>query len=48
MTTIHDLLAEYEHTAPDQRTKGFYFEKLIREFLATDPMYAAQYDEIWL
>ncbi len=48
MTTIHDLLDEYERTAPDQRTKGLYFERLIREFLATDPVYAAQYDEVWL
>ncbi len=48
MTTIQDLLAEYARIAPDQRTKGFYFERLIREFIATDPVYAAQYDEVWL
>ena len=48
MTTIQELLDEYAHTAPDQRTKGFYFEKLIREFLATDPVYAAQYEDVWL
>lgn len=48
MTSIHDLLDEYERTAPDQRTKGLYFERLIREFLVTDPVYAAQYDEVWL
>lgn len=48
MTTIHDLLDEYAKTAPDTRAKGLYFERLIREFLATDPMYAVQYDEVWL
>ena len=48
LTTIHDLLDEYERIAPDTRTKGLYFERLIREFLATDPMYAVQYDEVWL
>lgn len=48
LTTIHDLLAEYEAIAPDKRTKGLYFERLTREFLATDPVYAAQYDEVWL
>ncbi|MEO7122828.1 MAG: DEAD/DEAH box helicase family protein, partial [Lacisediminihabitans sp.] len=48
MTTIHELLDEYARMAPDQRTKGFYFERLIREFLATDPVYSAQYDEVWL
>ena len=48
MTTIHELLEEYERIAPDQRTKGFYFEKLIRQYLATDPVYAARFDEVWL
>ncbi|HRN28980.1 MAG TPA: DEAD/DEAH box helicase family protein, partial [Terrimesophilobacter sp.] len=48
MTTIHDLLDEYERTAPDTRTKGFYLERLTREFLLTDPVYAAAFDEVWL
>ncbi|MBX3103337.1 MAG: DEAD/DEAH box helicase, partial [Cryobacterium sp.] len=48
MTTIHDLLDEYSKTAPDTRTKGYYFEKLIREFLVTDPAYSGKYEEVWL
>jgi predicted helicase len=48
MTTIHELLDEYERIAPDTRAKGFYFERLVREFLLTDPLYAAEYDEVWL
>lgn len=30
------------------RAKGLYFERLMREFIATDPVYAALYDEVWL
>jgi predicted helicase len=48
MTSIHDLLDRYEQIAPDTRTKGLLFEKLIREFIATDPVYQAQFDEVWL
>ena len=48
MTTIHDLLAEYERIAPDTRTKGFYFEKLIRAFIDTDPVYSTKFDGVWL
>lgn len=48
VTTIHDLLDEYARTAPDTRTKGLYFERLVREFIATDPVYSAVFDEVWL
>src|SRR6195952_2915627 len=48
LTTIHQLLAEYEAIAPDTRTKGFYFEKLVQKFLATDPIYGTKFDKIWL
>ncbi|WP_232466206.1 type ISP restriction/modification enzyme [Diaminobutyricimonas sp. LJ205] len=34
--------------ARDTREKGFLFERLVRAFLLTDPVYAAQYDEVWL
>jgi predicted helicase len=48
MTSIHDLLTRYEQIAPDTRAKGRYFERLIREFIATDPVYQARFDEVWL
>lgn len=48
MTSIHDLLDEYERIAPDTRTKGLYFERLVREFIANDPMYQAQFDDVRL
>lgn len=48
MTTIHDLLAEYAALAPDQRTKGFYFERLVQNFLRYDHVYNALFDEVWL
>jgi len=34
--------------ARDTREKGLLFERLVRAFLLTDPVYSAQYDEVWL
>lgn len=48
MTSIHDLLAEYAHIAPDTRTKGRLFERLTKVFLTTDPTWTARFDEVWL
>ncbi|WP_307812220.1 DEAD/DEAH box helicase [Lacisediminihabitans changchengi] len=48
MTTIHELLDEYARLAPDMRTKGFYFEKLVQQFLLADPVYAGLYEDVWL
>lgn len=48
MTTIHELLADYTRIAPDTRAKGLYFERLIREFISTDPVYSALYAGVWL
>ncbi|MBK4347383.1 DEAD/DEAH box helicase [Lacisediminihabitans sp. G11-30] len=30
------------------RTKGFYFEKLVQQFLLADPVYAGLYEDVWL
>jgi predicted helicase len=48
MTTIHDLLEQYALMARDTREKGDLFERLVRAFLRTDPLYSDQYDEVWL
>lgn len=48
MTSIYDLLDRYEQIAPDTRTKGLLFERLVRQFIANDPVYQAQFDEVWL
>ena len=48
VTTIHELLDEYAGLAPDTKTKGLLFEKLVQKFLSTDPAYSAIYDQVWL
>jgi len=48
VTTIHELLDEYARLAPDTRTKGFYFEKLVQQFLLADPVSAGLYEDVWL
>jgi predicted helicase len=47
-TSIHDLLDEYARLAPDQRSKGSQFERLVKAFLLNDPTYADQYNDVWL
>lgn len=48
MTTIHDLVAEYELITQDKRTNGLPLERLTRTFLTTDPKWTARFDEVWL
>ena len=31
-----------------QRGKGTAFERLVRQFLLTDPRYAERFDEVWM
>lgn len=47
-TTIHDLLAEYEATAPDTRAKGLYLERLVKRYFETEPFYQGQFEKVWL
>ena len=46
MTTIHELLAEYERIAPDQRRKGFYFERLVKRYLQSEPLYNGEFGQV--
>ena len=48
MTNIHELLAEYESIAPHTRGKGLYFERLVKRYLETEPVYAGLFDDVWL
>ncbi|WDJ98481.1 DEAD/DEAH box helicase [Xanthomonas campestris pv. incanae] len=47
-TTIHDILEELAATASDHRDKGDRFERLIRAYLTTDPLYVARFSDVWL
>nr|WP_246287103.1 type ISP restriction/modification enzyme [Schumannella luteola] len=41
-------MAEYAQIAPDTRTKGLYFERLVKKFLEEDPYWSAQLETVWL
>ncbi|WP_244542693.1 DEAD/DEAH box helicase [Actinomyces glycerinitolerans] len=42
------LLDELYFNAQTQRGKGTSFERLVRQFLLTDPRYAERFDEVWM
>jgi predicted helicase len=37
---IHDILSQYRKFSHDELEKGKFFEKMIAQFLLTDPRYA--------
>ena len=48
MTTIYELLDELRASALSMADKGTKFERLMKAFLTTDPVYAEQFKEVWL
>lgn len=48
MTTIYELLAELRASALSEVDKGTKFERLMKAFLTTDPVYAEQFKDVWL
>jgi predicted helicase len=46
--TIHEILHELASAATDHRDKGDKFERLISNYLRTDPLYETKYSEVWL
>jgi predicted helicase len=46
--TIHTLLAEFRKTATSTRDLGDKFERLMRQYLTTDPLYKNKYSDVWL
>jgi predicted helicase len=45
---FNDILADYRKTSFSERHKGERFERLMRAYLLTDPMYAPKFKEVWL
>ncbi|KQV08491.1 hypothetical protein ASC63_10170 [Leifsonia sp. Root112D2] len=45
---MRGLLEQYTRLARDTREKGLLFERLIAQFLRTDPLYSARFDAVWL
>jgi predicted helicase len=48
VTTVYEVLDELRERYPDNRTRGDAFERLIRTYLRTDPLYAQRFREVWL
>jgi predicted helicase len=48
VATIHSLLAEIRETSLSQREKGDRFERLMQEYLRTDPQFVEQFSEVWV
>lgn len=46
--TLYTVLEELRKAALSNRERGDLFERLIRSYLRTDPMYADRYDHVWL
>jgi predicted helicase len=47
-TTIQDLLATLAEAASTNRDKGTQFERLIANYLMTDPQYSDRLGDVWL
>lgn len=48
MTTLQTLLDEFTEATRNNRDKGTQFEKLIANYLMTDPQYADRLSDVWL
>lgn len=48
MMSIHEVLGDLAYLATDNRDKGDKFERLIKSYLQTDPLYQAQFSDVWL
>lgn len=46
--TIHDILDELRSSSLSEVEKGGKFERLMKAFLTTDPVYAEQFSRVWL
>lgn len=47
-TTVHEVLGELAAQATSTADKGSKLERLIEQFLQTDPVFAEQFSEVWL
>lgn len=48
MTTIHSILEEFREAATSNRDLGDRFERLVANYLVTDPLYADRFSDVWL
>lgn len=48
MTSIYEVLEHLRSSALSEVDKGTKFERLVQSYLRVDPVFADQYDEVWL
>ena len=48
MATIYDVLEQLRASAVSETDKGAKFERLMKAYLRTDPVYAEQFTDVWL
>jgi predicted helicase len=48
MHTIHTILEQFRNLSKDQLQKGKLFERMMAQFLRTDPQYANRLDAVWM
>ena len=48
ITTIHNILEEFREAAYSNRDLGDKFERLMANYLSTDPLYKDMYSDVWL
>ena len=41
------VLDKLYYSAKDERDKGDKFERMVRKYLLTEPLYADRFDEVW-
>lgn len=46
--TLGHLLETYYRESNDYRDRGDKFERLVRSYLTTDPLWTAQFSDVWL
>ncbi len=48
ITSFDSVLETYRKTSFSERHKGHRFERLMKAYLLTDPLYAARFQKVWL
>ncbi|WP_313024655.1 hypothetical protein [Mobilicoccus sp.] len=47
-TTVYGVLDELREMATSERDKGSMLERLLLQYLRSDPLWAEQFDDVWL
>ena len=48
VVTIDELLEKYRSAEISERDKGTKFERLMKNFLLTNPVYRGKFSNVWL